>query len=751
MKIICKIAKAELRMLFCSPIAWLLLVFFVIQSGLFFTDIYEAFLKAIGNEQDIYRASYRLFTSTNAGVPGLWAKVQEFVYLYIPLITMGIVSKDISSGSIKLLYSSPISNARIILGKFCALAVYAAVMAGLLLVYVVIAGCSISHFEWGCVLTGLLGLYLLLCAYMAVGIFLSSLTTYQIIAAVGTFVVLLLLNIVNGWGQEYDVVRDITWWLCLQGRATTFIDGMLCSEDLLYFPVVTGLFLSLAIIRLNGIRQKLRFTKVAGQYAAVVLLVSAAAYFSSRPALLWYYDTTTQKINTVTPNTQEILKQAKGGMTISSFVNVCDPNQAGRKFPGFIMDNREIFRQYTRFKPEIDLKVYYHYLMSPWESAKGMCKFLKMDTTILQSREEMEHLVDLSEEGYPSFIRQIVRENGQKEWLRFDGEAEIAAALKRSVMELPTIAFVNGHRERGISRDDMLDYSYVGNYKRNQYSAWNQGFEVMETTLQQPLPEKVNYLIIGDMRDTLTSGEEQVLQAYLDRGGSLLFMGDPAHREVQNKVLGKFFGLELTPMLAGTDIRNQGRLKPYELGCYPTPMATEKMYHIGVHPVIMSKTSGVEQIADKGFTVHPLLKCDETGKFWTELETTDFVDDTVLYNPAAGEIHRDFSTLVGLTRMVGEKEQRIIVSGDADCIANNVFQKTWTLRNAPANRELFLGMSYWLSHELAPIDVRRPKILPDQVALTKTGNTILRAGLLWVLPVWLMAMGVVVWLRRRGR
>ena len=93
------------------------------------------------------------------------------------------------------------------------------------------------------VLTGLLGLYLLICAYAAIGIFMSSLTSYQIVAAIGTFAVLMVLSMIGGWWQDYDFIRDVTYWLSMPGRSGKFIAGLICSEDVLYFVIVVCLFL----------------------------------------------------------------------------------------------------------------------------------------------------------------------------------------------------------------------------------------------------------------------------------------------------------------------------------------------------------------------------------------------------------------------------------------------------------------------------------------------------------------------------
>jgi ABC-2 type transport system permease protein len=74
---------------------------------------------------------------------------------------MGVMSRELSSGSIKLLYSSPVTNRQIIFGKYLSMMIYGLVMMFVLLIYIVVAWCSIKDFDYPMVFTGLLGLYLL--------------------------------------------------------------------------------------------------------------------------------------------------------------------------------------------------------------------------------------------------------------------------------------------------------------------------------------------------------------------------------------------------------------------------------------------------------------------------------------------------------------------------------------------------------------------------------------------------------------
>lgn len=102
MKTILKIAKAELSTLFYSPIAWLILIIFAFQAGLNFSD----------GVADMVRYQSLGYNPTNItgrlllGYSGVFGRMQDNLYLYIPLLTMGLMSREFSSGSIKLLYSS---------------------------------------------------------------------------------------------------------------------------------------------------------------------------------------------------------------------------------------------------------------------------------------------------------------------------------------------------------------------------------------------------------------------------------------------------------------------------------------------------------------------------------------------------------------------------------------------------------------------------------------------------------------------
>ena len=132
MKIIHKIAKAELSQFFYSPIAWLVLIVFTVQSAIVFVNNYQIQLLDFESGSGVLPLTERIYNHPSWGV---LVKIREYLYLYIPLLTMGLISKEKANGSIKLLFSSPISNTQIIIGKFISMMILGLILMGVLFVY----------------------------------------------------------------------------------------------------------------------------------------------------------------------------------------------------------------------------------------------------------------------------------------------------------------------------------------------------------------------------------------------------------------------------------------------------------------------------------------------------------------------------------------------------------------------------------------------------------------------------------------
>ncbi|MDR2129759.1 MAG: Gldg family protein [Odoribacteraceae bacterium] len=760
-----KLSRVELQTLFYSPVAWLILIVFTVQAAIAFTGVFGEYVRT----QSMGYRPWNVTVGTFAGFRGLFTLVQGYLYMYIPLLTMGLMSREYSSGSIKLLYSSPLTNAQVILGKYLSMMLYGLVMLLILALFGLFGILAIDRVDIPVILSGLLGIYLLICAYAAIGLFMSSLTSYQVVAAIGTFAVLAALNLVKTMWQDVEFVRDITYWLAISGRSGEMIEGLICSEDVLYFVIVIALFISLSIIRLQAKRQKARPGVTFGKYLLVIVASLSLGYLTSRPAWMAFHDVTRTKARTLTPNSQDIIRRAEGGMTITTFVNILDVPD-NWILPHSVNHDLSRFKQYRRFKPEIRMKYYYYYDHVPtntWieknypglsdrERVIKMCASWRLDSNLFHRPEEVREIIDLAPEG-KRFVRLLERENGKKTFLRiFDDpyrhpdESEISAAFKRLVMDLPLVGFLKGHGERDCVREGDKDYNRFARDKPFRYSLINNGFDFEEVTLDAPVPGNVRILVIADMKKPLTAAEKIHLDEYIARGGNLLIAGEPRRQEIMNPLV-EPFGVTFLP---GRIVKESEHFQADFIIATPTKEAGKFSYIFNTmitrgQVATMPGCVGLSCTGEKGFTVVPLFTSDTTGG-WNEVETTDFVDDTARLNPGAGEVERSYPTMLALSRQVGEKTQKIIIFGDADCISNG--EISISRKNVPAaNYSLVTGSFYWLSDEEVPINITRPA--PPDRKVHVGPKSMYWWNIFWIgfVPALFLSCLLFIWIRRRGR
>lgn len=765
MKTIFRIAKTELSTLFYSPVAWLILVIFAFQTGMAFSDVFGGQLRS----QALGYGLWGVTSSVYTGWMGIFTGMLKNLYLYIPLLTMGLMSREFSSGSIKLLYSSPVTNRQIIWGKYFSMMIYNLILIGILMLTVVLCLFTVKDMDVPLVLTGLLGIYLVICAYAAIGLFMSSLTSYQVVAAMGTLAVLAVLNYIGDVGQDIAFVRDITYWLSISGRSYQFIEGMICSEDVIYFLVVILLFIGLSVLKLQAERQKCSWAKTWGRYGGVVALALLVGYCSSRPKLMFYYDATATKSNTLTATSQDVMKNLDGGLKITTYVNLLDPDY-GSGLPSQVKSDFGRFKQYVRFKPEIEMEYVYYYDkadneslddrfegLSDKEKAEKLCKILNMDFKLLLSPEEIKKVIDLSAEGN-RFVRVLERENGQKSFLRLyddnqkhPSEAEISAALKRFIVKSPRVAFLTGHEERDIKKTGDRDYNRFAESIYFRYSLINQGFDVITLSLaEENIPEDVDIIVIAEMKQALSPEEEQKLNQYIDRGGNLFILGDTKRQGVMNPLVEKF-GVRFMP---GTLVQPSEEFIPSLIvGNITEKVAQEqpvyeRPFRYG-YKVVMPGAVGLEFDPSKGFAMYPVIRTNEKG-CWDERETTDFLDGKVELNPEAGEVEMAIPTVVALSRKVGDKEQRIVVSGDADCVSNGELDKG---RNGirASNFTLITGTFKWLSYGEYPLDTSRPEPSDNKIYLGRSARSWVKFTYMGVVPFLLALTGIIIYVRRKGR
>lgn len=770
MKTIIDIAKTELKTLFYSPIAWIIMAIFALQANMTFIDIFVDFIKYQLAGYPNNNITTELFTS-DSWRKAVFPNVQQYLYLYIPLVTMGIMSREISSGSIKLLLSSPITSKQIIFGKFLSMMIYGFALVSILGVTVLFSMFGVKDLDIWYVLSGLLGIYLLLCAYSAIGIFMSSLTSYQVVAAIGTLALLALLNYIGQVGQSINFVRDLTYWLSISGRASEMVAGLISSNDVLYFLVVISMFISFTIIKLESGKIKKRI-KIVSQYTIVLVVCLIIGYMSSRPALIVYADATRTNHRTLTPNSQDVINKLEGGLTITTFVNILDQNRY-HAMPENINKDLKRFEQYTRFKPEINMKYVYYWdktdnphlyktypNLTDEQIAQKVCEIYEYDFNDFLTPQQVKKIADLSDEGN-RFVRLIERDNGDKTFLRIYNdmyvhpfESEISVALKRLVMKLPKVGFVTGHGERDILKSGDRDYSSSAQSKTFRNSLLNQGFEIESIHLSDSeIGDDISILVIADNKTSFTEIETERLNRYIEKGGNLLIAAEPRRVKEMTPLVSTFGvsfkdgilvekGHDFAPTLIINDLEKDA---PEKIS-YVFNSILKRKFKITTPGTLALDYS---LASSKGYQVTPLLKTKDKN-CWNEKESTDFVDDDVVLNTEIGEQEISSTTAIALNRTVGNKDQRIIIMGDADCISNGEVSARRSGFRA-ANFSFFTGMFQWLSNGKAPIDTRRPKLIDNKVNVGKTAGKFWSILFIWLVPLSLLVSCFIIWVKRRKK
>ncbi len=222
------IFRKELAAYFNSSVAYITLLVFLLITGWFFSSSFF-----IINESDL-RVLFSL-------VP--------IIYLFfIPAVTMGLIARERSSGTMEFLVTLPLSDWEVVLGKYLAAVALIAVGLGFTLFHLATLVLVATDLDPGAIFTGYLGLLLVGGVYAAAGVFCSSLTSNQITAFILSFMIVFVFFMLDK--MLIFVPGSLTafvQYLSIDFHLSNISRGVIDSRNLVYFASMTGLFLMLAV------------------------------------------------------------------------------------------------------------------------------------------------------------------------------------------------------------------------------------------------------------------------------------------------------------------------------------------------------------------------------------------------------------------------------------------------------------------------------------------------------------------------
>jgi ABC-2 type transport system permease protein len=246
-----EIYKREIRFYFTTPIAYVVMVIFTAIFGfLFFRNL--AYYSQLSYElmQNQY---YQQRIDLIMGVFGPLFNSNAIVFLLvIPPLSMRLFAEERKSGTIELLYTYPLKDIQIVLGKWFAALTILFVMLVLTLPAPVIAFSFAGVAEWGPVLSGYLGLFLMGTAFLSLGVLISALSENQIVAIIVSYGALLALWFL-GFATDPNTgtaAAEVLKELSIIGHLNNFVRGVIDSKDVVYYAgfIFVSVFLTTRVL-----------------------------------------------------------------------------------------------------------------------------------------------------------------------------------------------------------------------------------------------------------------------------------------------------------------------------------------------------------------------------------------------------------------------------------------------------------------------------------------------------------------------
>ncbi len=244
------LAQRELRSLFLSPLAWAILAIVQFITAYLFLSQLQEFLLIQSKLASIDNAP----GVTELVIAPLYGSAAFIMMLVTPLLTMRLISEERRNKSLALLLSAPVSMTEIVIGKYLGMLGFAAIMI-FMMTLMPLSLYFAGTLDSGLLFSIVLGISLLLAAFISIGLYMSSLTAQPTIAAMSTFGILLMLWIIDWAGSKAEeTASGLLEYISMLRHFEAFTKGLFNSSDFIYYLLFISLFLILSIRRLDNDR-----------------------------------------------------------------------------------------------------------------------------------------------------------------------------------------------------------------------------------------------------------------------------------------------------------------------------------------------------------------------------------------------------------------------------------------------------------------------------------------------------------------
>ena len=225
---ILSITQRELTAFFFSPIAYAVLIVFLLASGIYF-------------------GTFGLVPGNDANLEGTFQWMVYVLVFAIPALTMRLFAEEYRSGMIETLMTLPIRDVEVVAGKFLGAFVFYLVLLASSLFYVVILAMK-GNPDPGELAAGYLGMVLIGALYISVGMLTSAFTGNQVVALILSWFMLIVLTLLAELlaSQNEGTLRVVLQYISIVKRHEGFRSGVVGIKDMVFFVSGTIFFLFVA-------------------------------------------------------------------------------------------------------------------------------------------------------------------------------------------------------------------------------------------------------------------------------------------------------------------------------------------------------------------------------------------------------------------------------------------------------------------------------------------------------------------------
>ena len=719
------IYKKELKSYFTSVIACLFIAVTTLISGIFF-----------------------VFYNLSNGMTSMYAVYECLLILVftVPILTMRIIADERRQKTDQLILTAPVSGGKIVAGKFLALTTIFATPVLIMCLYPIILS-KFGTMPFKTAYTNIFGLFLYGLVLIAIGTFISSISESQVISAILSIVVLFigylmgsLTSLICSGG---NILTKILGCFDLYSPVQNFLNGQIRLSDVVYYISLTVLFLFLTCQSIQKRRWNVsKKTIGTGIFStgfiaivvALVVFVNLIAGTLTTKETWASIDMTSQKLFSISKTTTDMLKK------VDSDINVYVMSSKGD------MDDtvKKTLERYTSASKHIkveykDTTVYPNFYKDFTDTAPSAKSLI-----VYNSKNKKSKVIDYNN-IYVTDSNSYYSSQSSASQYDCEGQLDSAISYVRT-NKTATIYEVDGHNEVGL---DSNTFGTDNNLKEI-IEKYNCEVETVKLLGLKEISTKdcAALLILGPQKD-YTKDEAKMVIDYLNNGGKVIIglenmISFDVDKPNFNSIL-KEFNIQVNK---GIVAENDSSYYSPQYGAYYAFSEGKEGFANSLTSYIFTPyTSGIKQINKKNSDVTYMALASTSDKAVLKKNPTSIKT----YEKEKGDEEGSFDTIVYATKNITARDSSetktadLLVFGSVYSLADSIDEYVQGSNTQIVNNAL----KEFIDTDVETVSVPAKSLQSTQLTVTESGTRVFGVLIAIVLPVIVLAWGIVVWIRRR--